>query len=124
MAAFQTSESQHQVHSRGKMVTVNQAMHDSLNQQTVCWCPDPIDINPWLQIDLGFKVIVEGMMMLQGSDQGTSVDNEYQLEYSDDQSTWHTKNSTQVRNCNVHSEKVISAYYNQNCMFKYWFDYQ
>lgn len=102
----------------------NARLTQSANSNTIGWCPDPIDINPWLQIDLGFKVIVEGMMMLQGSDQGTSVDNEYQLEYSDDQSTWHTKNSTQVRNCNVHSEKVISASYNQNCMFKYWFDYQ
>ena len=93
----------------------NARLTQSANSNTIGWCPDPNDNKPWLQIDLGFKVKVEGMMLLQGSTQGTSVDMnyEYQLEYSDDQNTWHTMYSAQVRTV-IYTGKVIAASYNNN----------
>ena len=84
---FRITASSTQQREDGNCQPSNARLTQSANSQTIGWCPDPNDINPWLQIDLGLKVIVEGMMMLRGPDQGTSVDNEYQLEYSDDQST-------------------------------------
>ena len=79
----------------GKCQPSNARLTQSANSNTIGWCPESYDNNPWLQIDLGMRVLVEGIMMLQGSDLGTSVDTSY--EYSDDQRTWHNVDSKQVR---------------------------
>ncbi|XP_071795900.1 uncharacterized protein [Asterias amurensis] len=118
---FRITASSTQQREDGNCQPSNARLTQSANSDTIGWCPDPIDINSWLQIDLGFKVIVEGMMMLQGSDQGTSVDigYEYQLEYSDDQSTWHTKNSTQIMRRNTAADSVSTSMFNPPIIARY-----
>ncbi|XP_071795635.1 uncharacterized protein [Asterias amurensis] len=93
----------------------------STNSQTIGWCPDHNDNNPWLQIDLGSKVIVEGIMMLQISDQGTSEDvsHGYRLEYSDDQSTWHTMGSAQIIRRNTAADSVATSMFNPPITARY-----
>ncbi|XP_071795899.1 uncharacterized protein [Asterias amurensis] len=118
---FRITASSKQQREDGNCQPSNARLTQSANNNTIGWCANPIDINPWLQIDLGFKVIVEGMMMLQGSDQGTSVDigYEYQLEYSDDQSTWHTKNSTQIMRRNTAADSVATSMFNPPIIARY-----
>ena len=95
---FRITASSTQQREDGNCQPSNARLTQSGNSNTTGWCPDPSDINPWLQIDLGFKVTVEGVVMMQGSDQETNIDigYEYQLEHSNDQRTWHTLDSAQV----------------------------
>ncbi|XP_071795892.1 uncharacterized protein [Asterias amurensis] len=118
---FRITASSTQQREDGNCQPSNARLTQSANNNTIGWCPDPIDINPWLQIDLGFKVIVEGMMMLQGSDQGTSVDigYGYQLEYSDDQSTWVTMDSTQIIRRNTAADSVATSIFNPPVIARY-----
>ncbi|XP_071795659.1 uncharacterized protein [Asterias amurensis] len=102
-----TASSTHQ-REDGNCQPSNARLTQSANSDTIGWCPDPNDINPWLQIDLESNVIVEGIMMLQGSDQviNEDVSHGYRLEYRDDQNTWHTLGSAQIirRNTAADSE--------------------
>ena len=96
---YRITASSTQQREDGNCQPSNARLTQSANSHTIGWCPDPNDINPWLQIDLESNVIVEGIMMMQGSDQviNEDVSHGYSLEYSDDQSTWHTMGSAQVR---------------------------
>ena len=96
---YRITASSPQQREDGNCQPSNVRLTQSANSQTIGWCPDPNDINPLLQIDLEGIVIVEGIMMQQGSDQviNEDVSQGYWLEYSDDQTTWHTMGSAQVR---------------------------
>ncbi|XP_071803933.1 uncharacterized protein [Asterias amurensis] len=87
----------------------NARLTQSANSNTIGWCPDPNDNNPWLQIDLRVRVLVEGIMMMQGSDQGTSVDTSY--EYSDDQRTWHNVDSKQIIRTTTSTSEATSMFH-------------
>ncbi|XP_071796301.1 uncharacterized protein [Asterias amurensis] len=119
---YRITASSTQQREDGNCQPSNARLTQSANSNTIGWCPDPNnDINPWLQIDLGFKVTVEGMMMLQGSDQEISIDtsNEYQLEYSDDQSTWVTMNSTQIIRRNTTADSVATSMFHPTINARY-----
>ncbi|XP_033640221.1 coagulation factor VIII-like isoform X2 [Asterias rubens] len=93
----------------GKCQPSNARLTQSANSNTIGWCPESYDNNPWLQIDLGMRVLVEGIMMLQGSDLGTSVDTSY--EYSDDQRTWHNVDSKQIIRTTMSSSEATSMFH-------------
>ncbi|XP_071796246.1 uncharacterized protein [Asterias amurensis] len=118
---YRITASSTQQREDGNCQPSNARLTQSANSNTIGWCPDPNDNNPWLQIDLGFKVIVEGVMMLQGSDQGTSEDigYEYQLKYSDDQSTWVTMSSAQIIRRNTTSDSVATSMFNPPIIARY-----
>ncbi|XP_071796193.1 uncharacterized protein [Asterias amurensis] len=118
---YRITASSTQQREDGNCQPSNARLTQSANSDTIGWCANPMDINPWLQIDLGFKVIVEGMMMLQGSDQGTSVDigYGYQLEYSDDQSTWLTMSSAQIIRRNTAADSVATSMFHPTIIARY-----
>ncbi|XP_071795596.1 uncharacterized protein [Asterias amurensis] len=118
---FRITASSTQQREDGNCQPSNARLTQSANSHTIGWCPDHKDNNQWLQIDLGFKVIVEGLMLLHGSTQGTSVDMnyEYQLEYSNDQNTWYTMNSTQIMRRNTTADSVATSMFHPPITARY-----
>ncbi|XP_071796313.1 uncharacterized protein [Asterias amurensis] len=118
---YRITSSSTQQREDGNCQPSNARLTQSANSDTIGWCPDPNDINSWLQIDLGFKVIVEGVMMLQGSDQGTIVDMiyGYQLEYKDDQTTWHTMDSAQIIKKDATADSIATSMFHPPIITRY-----
>ncbi|XP_071796274.1 uncharacterized protein [Asterias amurensis] len=118
---YRITASSTQQREDGNCQPSNARLTQSANSDTIGWCPDPNDINPWLQIDLESNVIVEGIMMLQGSDQviNEDVSHGYRLEYSDDQNTWHTKGSAQIIRRNTAADSVATSMFNPPISARY-----
>ncbi|XP_071795614.1 uncharacterized protein [Asterias amurensis] len=118
---YRITASSTQQREDGNCQQSNARLTQSANSDTIGWCPDPNDINPWLQIDLESNVIVEGIMMLQGSDQviNEDVSHGYRLEYSDDQNTWHTMGSAQIIRRNTTADSVATSMFNPPIITRY-----
>ncbi|XP_071796300.1 uncharacterized protein [Asterias amurensis] len=118
---YRITASSTQQREDGNCQPSNARLTQSANSNTIGWCPEPNDTNPWLQIDLGSKVIVEGLMMLQGSNQESSVDMgyKYQLEHSNDQRTWHTMDSAQIIRRNSAADAVATSMFHPPITARY-----
>ncbi|XP_071795628.1 uncharacterized protein [Asterias amurensis] len=118
---YRITASSPQQREDGNCQPSNARLTQSANSHTIGWCPDHNDNNPWLQIDLESNVIVEGIMMMQGSDQviNEDVSHGYRLEYSDDQSTWHTMGSAQIIRRNTAADSVATSMFNPPITARY-----